>query len=370
MLNKQHNRIDSVHQTQPMPLPDVETERQRLEAVHRYGILDTPPDGTFDSITILAAHILKTPVSIVSIVDTDRIWFKSHHGLDIEEIPRSPGLCASAILGDLPYILPDASKDPRSLANPLVAGEFGLRFYAAVPLKTRDGYNLGTLCCIDFQPSAITETQQTMLEHLAALVMEQMELRLAARQIFRIDKELHEINRLLREKAEHDALTGLPNRETSFAHLNKMLEQADNEKQPLSVVIFDIDHFKQVNDEHGHIVGDQVLSAVAQRLSHACRRNELIGRIGGEEFMAVLYPCGGDEAQRSAERFSNAISRSPIVLADKTAISISLSGGIYTASALSKHESLEVYRHADTALLQSKRDGRNRLTVGPIQEVS
>lgn len=353
-----------------MPLPDVEVERQRLEAVHRYGILDTPADGAFDSITALAAHILQTPVSIVSIVDTDRIWFKSHHGLTVTEIPRSPGLCASAILGDLPYILPDASKDPRSLANPLVAGEFGLRFYAAVPLKTSDGHNLGTLCCIDFQPREITETQQKMLEHLAALVMEQMELRLAARQIFRIDKELHEINKLLREKAEHDALTGLPNRETSFAHLNKMLEHAASEKQALSVVIFDIDHFKRVNDEHGHTVGDQVLSAVAQRLAHACRRNELIGRIGGEEFMAVLYPCEGDEARRSAERFCRTISSGPIVLDDKSAIPITLSAGIYTTAVLSKLDSLDVYRYADTALLQSKRDGRNTITVGETSQVS
>lgn len=353
-----------------MSPPDAEEERQRLEAVRRYGILDTPADGAFDSITILAAHILQTPVSIVSIVDSDRIWFKSHHGLDIEEIPRSPGLCASAILGDLPYILPDASKDARSLANPLVAGEFGLRFYAAVPLRTSDGYNLGTLCCIDFLPREITTTQQEMLEHLAELVMEQMELRLAARQIFRIDKELHEINKLLREKAAHDALTGLPNRETSFAHLNKMLENAASEKQALSLIIFDIDHFKRVNDSYGHTAGDLVLSAVAQRLAHACRRNELIGRIGGEEFMAVLYPCDENEARHSAERFCRAISSGPIVLDDKTAIPITLSGGVYTAPTSSTPNTLDAYRYADTALLQSKRDGRNRITMGRIPEDS
>lgn len=349
-----------------MSVSDEEAENQRLEAVRRYGILDTPTDGAFDNITALAAHILQTPISIVSIVDTDRIWFKSHHGLDIGEIPRSPGLCASAILGEVSYILPDASKDPRSLANPLVAGEFGLRFYAAVPLKTHDGHGLGTLCCIDFEPREITAQQQEMLERLAKLVMEQMELRLAAQRIFRIDKELHEINRQLREKAENDALTGLPNRETSFAHLSKMLALASAEKQALSVVVFDIDHFKRVNDDYGHTVGDQVLSAVAQRLAHACRRNELVGRIGGEEFIAVFYPCDGAEALHSAERLCRAISSSSVVLDDGTTIPVTLSGGIYTATAAGMLSGQEAYRHADEALLQSKRDGRNRITVGPI----
>ena len=119
-------------------------EAQRLAAVRRYDILDTPPDGAFDRITALAARRFGVPISIISIVDEDRIWFKSHHGVPVEQIGRDPGLCASAILSDDPHILTDASIDPRSLANPLVAGDFGLRFYAGVPLTTDDGHNLGT----------------------------------------------------------------------------------------------------------------------------------------------------------------------------------------------------------------------------------
>ena len=98
--------------------------------LRRYAILDTPPDGSFDHVAAIAARLFDVPIAIVSLVDEDRIWFKAHHGLDIEQIDRSPGLCASAILQADPYVLTDASCDPRSLANPLVAGEFGLRFYA------------------------------------------------------------------------------------------------------------------------------------------------------------------------------------------------------------------------------------------------
>lgn len=157
------------------------SEARRLAAVHRYDILDTPPDGAFDRITAMAARRLGVPIAIVSIVDRDRIWFKSRHGVEIEQIDRSPGLCASAILASVPYILPDARLDPRSLANPLVAGDFGLRFYAGVPLTTQDGYNLGTLCVIDRDPHPVDQAQIEDLKDLASVVMDQMELRLSAR---------------------------------------------------------------------------------------------------------------------------------------------------------------------------------------------
>ncbi|HUH14343.1 MAG TPA: ATP-binding protein [Gaiellaceae bacterium] len=156
-------------------------EAERLAALRRYDLLDTPPDGAFDRLTALAAHIFDVPIALVSLVDHDRIWFKSRHGLDVTEIARDPGLCASAILQGEPWLVSDAAVDPRTLANPLVAGEFGLRFYAAVPLTTADGYNVGTLCVIDRHPRPVEEDEVAALEHLAAVVMDEMELRLAAR---------------------------------------------------------------------------------------------------------------------------------------------------------------------------------------------
>ena len=158
-----------------------EAEQHRMAAVRRYDILDTPPDGAFDRITALAARRFDVPIAIISIVDDDRIWFKSHHGLAVPEIGRDPGLCASAILSDDPHILTDASIDPRSLTNPLVAGDFGLRFYAGVPLTTGDGHNLGTLCVIDKQARPVKEDQIEDLRDLASLVMDQLELRLSAK---------------------------------------------------------------------------------------------------------------------------------------------------------------------------------------------
>ena len=156
-------------------------EDERLAAVRRYDILDSPPDGAFDRITALAARRCGVPIAIISIVDEDRIWFKSHHGVAVEQIDRAPGLCASAILSDAPYIVEDARADPRSLANPLVAGDFGLQFYAAVPLTTSDGHNLGTLCVIDKEPRPIDQEQIEDLKDLASVVMDQLELGRSAR---------------------------------------------------------------------------------------------------------------------------------------------------------------------------------------------
>jgi GAF domain-containing protein len=144
-------------------------------------VLDTPPDGTFDRITALAARLFDVPISIISIVDHDRIWFKSHHGIDATEIGRDPGLCASAICQIEPWLVTNAAVDVRTIDNPLVAGELGLRFYLGVPLTTSDGFNLGTLNVIDLKPRSVTEAELATLRDLAAVVVDELELRLSVR---------------------------------------------------------------------------------------------------------------------------------------------------------------------------------------------
>jgi GAF domain-containing protein len=152
--------------------------------VRRYDILDTPPDGAFDRITALAARLFDVPIAIISIVDHDRIWFKSALGVDATEIGRDPGLCASAICQIEPWLVNDATVDVRTIDNPLVAGDLGLRFYFGVPLRTSDGFNLGTLNVIDVQPREVSDDEVRTLEDLAAIVMDELELRLHARAQF------------------------------------------------------------------------------------------------------------------------------------------------------------------------------------------
>lgn len=161
--------------------PGNSLEAERILNLKSYEILDTPPDGSFDHITKMTAQILKMPIALISLVDSDRIWFKSKYGVEAQEIGIDPCLYASAILSEDLYIVEDARNDGRTCSNPLVSGKFGLQFYCAYPLKTREGFILGALCVIDREPRKFSLEQQEILKGFAQLVVQQMELRLEAR---------------------------------------------------------------------------------------------------------------------------------------------------------------------------------------------
>lgn len=157
-------------------IPDNEAER--LQKLKEYEILDTPKEGAFNHIAAMATHMFDVPIALVSLVDADRVWFKANVGMDgVESVPRGESLCSLAVLNDDLTIFPDAATEPCLLANPLVSGNFGLRFYAGAPLATADGLNIGTFCLVDKQPREFIESDQRMLEHLASMVMEEIEKR-------------------------------------------------------------------------------------------------------------------------------------------------------------------------------------------------
>jgi GAF domain-containing protein len=163
---------------------DKTEENRRIKDLKRYDILDTPPDGAFDHLTKLASKVFNVPIALITLVDEDRIWFKSKYGLEnVDQIGRDPGLCASAILSDDVYVIEDARKDPRTLANPLVAGDFGLQFYAAAPLISARGHRLGTICLLDTNKRLLNSDQQEQLKLMADIVMDEMEIRLQAREL-------------------------------------------------------------------------------------------------------------------------------------------------------------------------------------------
>jgi GAF domain-containing protein len=152
-------------------------EAARVAALDRYAILDTDPEQSFDDLVILASHVCKTPIALLTLVDDHRQWFKSAIGVQVRETPREVSFCAHAIQQHDLFIVRDALQDPRFKDNPLVTGEPHVRFYAGAPLVTEDGFALGTLCVGDRQPRDLDEEQKLALTSLSHLALRQMELR-------------------------------------------------------------------------------------------------------------------------------------------------------------------------------------------------
>jgi GAF domain-containing protein len=172
-------------------------ELQRIVALKKYHILDTAAEGAYDDITRLAAHICDVPISVVSLVDESRQWFKSKFGLKTSETPRYISFCAHAILHTEPLMVRDATKDKRFAENPLVTRSPFIRFYAGFPLISSDGHALGSLCAIDRKPRQLTRKQQQVMGSLARQVVELMELRRVSAHLAHALQHVINLNKLI-----------------------------------------------------------------------------------------------------------------------------------------------------------------------------
>jgi anti-sigma regulatory factor (Ser/Thr protein kinase) len=189
-------------------------EKARLAALRSYKILDTDPEKAFDDLTILASHICETPIALITLIDSDRQWFKSHVGVDISETPRALAFCDKAIQQPDLFIVPDATLDPRFSSNPFVVSGPKIRFYAGAPFKSSDGYPLGTLCVVDVVPRQLNPSQQNALLALSRQVQAQFELR----------KNLLELRTALeaRDKAEAERDQLIVELQNALEHVSRL----------------------------------------------------------------------------------------------------------------------------------------------------
>jgi diguanylate cyclase (GGDEF)-like protein len=287
---------------------------QRRIAIRAYDILDTAPETNFDEIAQLAAAIFDCTFAAISFVDDDRQWFKAEVGLGVCETPISQSFCAHAIRQDDVMMVPDAAADARFARNPLVTGDLHLRFYAGMPIRASNGTPIGALCVIDpvARPGGITHLQRTTLKVLAAQVEAQLELR---RALQRRDEQAEvqcELSNTLRFLAEHDTLTGLPNRAVFQRQLAAALNKRATGASRTAVMLVDVDHFKQVNDAYGHDAGDALLREFGVRLRRGLRATDTVARLGGDEFGAILYGIDADETLDSLCRSLDERLREPL----------------------------------------------------------
>lgn len=309
-------------------------EEGRLAALERACILDTCREEGFDKITRLVRCVLGVPIAAVSLVDSGRQWFKSIDGLDAAETPRSVAFCAHTILQRTPLVVTDATRDRRFAANPLVTGEPGIRSYAGVPLRSSEGYNFGSLCAIDTAPRTFSQAELDILANFASLVMDEIELRTLA---------------------QIDHLTGAMTRRTFFELASREVERFKRYGRPLSLILFDLDHFKRLNDAHGHPFGDEVLAATADAVRGALRPTDLFGRHGGEEFAILLPETNLEDALVCAERARSRIASVALSRAVRPTASFGVSEMGPATESLPA-----LVAEADAALYCAKRGGRDR----------
>ena len=182
-------------------------EADRLAELHHYQVLDTPPEIAFDRLTRLVARHFNMPIALVSLIDRERQWFKSRYGLDAQETPRDVAFCAHAITQNDVMVIHDATQDSRFAGNPLVVGAPTIRFYAGAPLTTKSGHKLGTICIIDHIPHPeFTEEQKKELAELSFIVIDEMELRLTARQAQQHIENLNMTQKALEEARQKSEL--------------------------------------------------------------------------------------------------------------------------------------------------------------------
>jgi diguanylate cyclase (GGDEF)-like protein len=289
----------------------------RLAALRELGVLDTAPEQDFDRFTALASELLSVPVSLVSLIDRDRQFFKSAHGLQgafeqARETPLSHSFCKYPVANREPLIVSDARDDARFTDN-LAVRDLSVIAYAGMPLILADGYAVGAMCAIDTAPHAWSDRDLRILRDLAAAVSAMLDLR-----------------RALNQQSLHDSLTGLPNRPLTVAYSEQMATVVDDGE--LLAVAIGIDGLGAVNEGYGSSHGDRLISLVARRIAHQLSTTDVLGRLQGDTFV-VLRPRVADELPLDlAHRLRAAVCAEPVsIRGDQLGVSATV--GVATAAA-------------------------------------
>lgn len=313
-------------------------EPGRLAALRRLAVLDTAPEEPFDNVVALVRAVLGVPMAAVSLIDEDRQWFKAASGIEVEQTPRQISFCTHTIQGREPLVVNDATKDERFANSPMVRDDPGIRSYAGIPLRTPEGYNVGSLCAIDTKARVFSESELAMLAKFARIVVDELELR-------RI--------------AGRDQLTGVLTRRGFIERAEQEIERFRRYGRTASLAIIDIDRFKTINDTFGHPTGDAVLREIAAVLKRVKRPNDVLGRLGGEEFALLMPETGPDAGLAAAERFREAVATARLKAGADLRLEVTASFGIATVGpGITDAEAW--FAAADVPLYAAKRSGRNR----------
>lgn len=335
------------------------TATLKLAKLHTLDPFYTPLEERFERITRLARRALKVPIAAITVVQDDRQWFKSVAGLQVTELPLSKSLCAEVLKEDRLVVVHDTEKDLYLMSNPLVCGGPKIRFYAGVPLRNSDGRTIGTFCVMDARPRTTDGDFATILTDLADM---------AQRELFSVElrnaqSELVSKLGKARREAMFDPLTRLWNRRGGTDLLDSALREAIRYNHTLGICLADIDNFKQINDQFGHQVGDQVLSRVAAGIVASVRPQDIVCRYGGEEFLVIVHDVEEKGLVAVGERICDGMRKLALKLGGEP-LPATISVGVALRARDQQVTADDLVARADKALYESKRAGRDRVTVG------
>lgn len=261
-------------------------ESLRLHTLRSLNLLDTPAEERFDRLTRLARSLFDMPIAVISLIDTNRQWFKSCDGLEARETSRDVSFCGHAILQNGVFEIPDATLDARFSDNPLVTGKPYIRYYAGRPLKARNGTAMGTLCLIDHRPRSLNPEQQARLNDMADLAEQEIEAL---------------------QSATIDPLTRVANLQ-GFEHMaNYALSLCRRVGTQATLLLFDLENFQRINERFGYIEGDQALKGFAQLVRSVLREMDTVGRLGGDRFVVLLMGASLVESRVPLARIDQAL---------------------------------------------------------------
>ncbi|VXC51325.1 GGDEF domain-containing protein [Pseudomonas sp. 8AS] len=333
------------------PCPPDEAIRQR--ALDDLELLDTPAELYLDTLVRLTRELFQVDSVLISLIDRDRQWFKARIGLEVAQTPRDISFCGHAVAARSPLVVEDARLDPRFADNPLVTGAPFIRFYAGQPLYSLDQQPIGTLCLLHSQPRGLTPEEGQRLRDLATLVEGYLHLRTLGQQAQRLRQAVSREQR----KALIDPLTQLWNRAGLQQFYAREQAAAGEQGLQLALIYCDLDHFKRVNDQFGHAGGDQVLWQSARRMSAALRPNDVLVRLGGEEFIALVSVHDAGELHGIAERMRQTLGGTPMSVGQH---SLTVTASLGTAIAAAGEAQATLLERADSALYLAKQQGRDR----------
>ena len=261
------------------------------------------------------------------------------------------------ILNDLEAYL---AEHPESDPTRLITLE-GMRSSLTCPLIAK-GKPVGFLFFTSKEKNTYKDIHQDIFLQIAGQISILVEKSQLYQQLFELNQKLLFAERELHHRATHDALTGIYNRGAIIEHMEAQLARVKRHKQPLCIVMIDIDHFKMINDNYGHLAGDMVLKTVVDRMKECLREYDYIGRYGGEEFLVVLGDADYTAAVKTAERLNHAVGKGAIAFGDKRLV-VTISAGVVVAENCIELDSDKIISAADQELYKAKSNGRNRIEV-------